>query len=144
MEVSMKWLREKYKCSSSKLCNIVYRAEFAKYRSGGNGGIYIEYCPEVDELIKSFMIRGKIKRMATQSERVYNHLQVFGSITNAQAHEMYGINHLPSVIRDVRDKYKVEFVKERQTGCNRYGEKVWWDKYIMRTPDKANKYWEGA
>lgn len=41
--------------------------------------------------------------MVTQAERVYNHLQVWGSITNAQAHEMYGIRHLPSVIRDIKN-----------------------------------------
>jgi hypothetical protein len=48
------------------------------------------------------------------------------------------------VIRDIKEKYKVEFEKERLTGCNRFGDKVWWEKYILKTSDKANKYWEGA
>ena len=83
--------------------------------------------------------------MVTQAERVYNHLQVFGSITNAQAHEMYGIRHLPSVIRDIKEKYKAEFApNERITGVNRFGEPTWWDKYILKQPPKANNYWEGA
>lgn len=82
--------------------------------------------------------------MVSQAERVYNHLQIFGSITNAQAHETYGIRHLPSVIRDIKEQYGAEFEKERMTGCNRFGDKVWWEKYILKQPTKANTYWEGA
>ena len=83
--------------------------------------------------------------MVSQAERVYNHLQIFGSITNAQAHEMYGIRHLPSVIRDIKEKFKVEFEpNERITGCNRFGEKVWWEKYRLKPPTQSNDYWRGA
>jgi hypothetical protein len=81
--------------------------------------------------------------MVTKAERVYNHLLVWGSITNAQANELYGIRHLPSVIRDIKEQYKAEFDKERLTGCNRFGDKVWWEKYILRIPEQT-KYWEGA
>lgn len=81
--------------------------------------------------------------MVSQAERVYNHLQVFGSITNAQAHEMYGIRHLPSVIRDIKEKFKVEFEpNERITGCNRFGEKVWWEKYKLKPKATTYKFWE--
>jgi hypothetical protein len=80
--------------------------------------------------------------MVSQAERVYNHLQVFGSITNAQAHEMYGIRHLPSVIRDIKEHYSAEFDKERMTGCNRFGEKVWWEKYILKPKETQYKFWE--
>jgi hypothetical protein len=80
--------------------------------------------------------------MVSQAERVYNHLQIFGSITNAQAHEMYGIRHLPSVIRDIKEKFNAEFEpNERITGCNRFGEKVWWEKYILKKQDNY-KFWE--
>lgn len=82
--------------------------------------------------------------MTTQVGRVYNHLLIFGSITNAQAHEMYEIRHLPSVIRDIKEQYKVEFEKERLTGCNRFGEKVWWEKYILKQPVQSNEYWKGG
>lgn len=82
--------------------------------------------------------------MVSQAERVYNHLQVFGFITNAQAHEMYGIRHLPSVIRDIKKKYNVEFEEnERVTGVNRFGEKVWWDRYRLKKLPIANGYWKG-
>ena len=43
--------------------------------------------------------------MTSQSERIYTHLRIFGTITNAQAHNDYGIRHLPSVIRDIKKKY---------------------------------------
>ncbi|MBQ1769095.1 MAG: hypothetical protein IIZ99_00125 [Turicibacter sp.] len=79
--------------------------------------------------------------MTSQAERVYNHLLIFGSITNAQAHENYGIRHLPSVIRDIKLKFNVDFDKERLTGCNRFGDKVWWEKYILKQK-KENKFWE--
>lgn len=82
--------------------------------------------------------------MTTQVERVYNHLLVFGFITNAQANEMYGIRHLPGVIRDIKKKYNAEFENERVTGCNRFGEKVWWDKYKLKQLPKANNYWRGT
>lgn len=83
--------------------------------------------------------------MVSQAERIYNHLQVFGFITNAQANEMYGIRHLPSVIRDIKKKYDVEFEpNERVTGCNRFGEKVWWEKYKLKQLPKANHYWEAV
>lgn len=80
--------------------------------------------------------------MTTQAERVYNHLLIFGYITNAQANEMYGIRHLPGVIRDIKEQYHAKFDKERMTGCNRFGEKVWWEKYILRPPETQYKYWE--
>lgn len=44
----------------------------------------------------------KETKMTAQSERIYTHLRVFGTITNAQAHSNYGIRHLPSVIRDIK------------------------------------------
>lgn len=80
--------------------------------------------------------------MVSQAERVYNHLLWRGSITNAEAHELYGIRHLPSVIRDIKEKYKAEFEpNERITGCNRFGEKVWWERYKLKKQDTYN-HWE--
>lgn len=83
--------------------------------------------------------------MTSQTERVYNHLLIWGSITNAQAHEMYGIRHLPSVIRDIKKKYNVEFAPNvRKTGVNRYGEPTWWDTYSLKKPESADNYWKGG
>lgn len=72
--------------------------------------------------------------MTTQAQRIYTHLQIWGSITNKQANEDYGIRHLPSVIRDIKKKYGVEFRKERITGeHNRFGDAVWYDVYFLKS-----------
>ena len=38
----------------------------------------------------------------SQEKRVIEHLKVVGSITNAEAHNEYGIRHLPAIIRDIK------------------------------------------
>jgi hypothetical protein len=38
-----------------------------------------------------------------QADKVWWHLKNLGSITNKICHEVYGIRHCPSVIRDIRD-----------------------------------------
>lgn len=38
-----------------------------------------------------------------QADKVWWHLKNLGSITNKICHEIYGIRHCPSVIRDLRD-----------------------------------------
>lgn len=38
-----------------------------------------------------------------QVDKVWWHLKNFGTITNKICHEVYGIRHCPSVIRDLRD-----------------------------------------
>ena len=38
-----------------------------------------------------------------QADKVWWHLKKFGKITNKECHEIYGIRHCPSVIRDIRN-----------------------------------------
>ncbi|NLE04237.1 MAG: hypothetical protein GX638_05465 [Crenarchaeota archaeon] len=65
-----------------------------------------------------------------QWERVLLHLEKYGKITNMQCHELYGIRHAPSVIRVLRQKgYKI--INERKQGINRFGDKVFYDEYII-------------
>ena len=73
----------------------------------------------------------------TQAERVYNHLKEHGFITNMQCHLLYGIRHCPSVIRDIKKKLLYEgslfyIDTEPQKGCDRYGNKVNWVKYLLK------------
>lgn len=68
----------------------------------------------------------------SQIERIYAHLQIRGSITNAEAHELYGIRHLPSVIRDIKKKHSVNIADEWKDGKNRYGEKCRWKLYSLQ------------
>lgn len=72
----------------------------------------------------------------TQADKVYWHLQEFGTITNTQCREIYGINHAPSVIKIIRqrllfegDKYRIE--NETKKGCNRFGKPTNWDVYKL-------------
>lgn len=72
----------------------------------------------------------------SQADKIYWHLQEFGSITNLQCHAIYGIRHCPSVIRDIRqrlrfegDKYRIE--NETKKGCNRFGKACNWDVYKL-------------
>lgn len=72
----------------------------------------------------------------SQADRVLWHLQTYGRITNLQCHDLYGIRHCPSVIRDLRKKFlkensKYSIINEKKKGCNRFGEPVWWDDYVL-------------
>lgn len=72
----------------------------------------------------------------SQADRVLWHLQTYGRITNLQCHDLYGIRHCPSVIRDLRKKFLKEnngysIINEKKKGCNRFGEPVWWDDYVL-------------
>lgn len=73
----------------------------------------------------------------SQIERVYAHLQIRGSITNAEAHNLYGIRHLPSVIRDIKKKYSVNITDEWRDGENRYSEKCRWKVYKIEQKQTA-------
>lgn len=75
--------------------------------------------------------------MTTQSERIYNHLQVWGTITNAQAHESYGIRHLPSVIRDIKKIYNIAIYDWWENGRNRFNEKCQWKVYSLNAKKTA-------
>lgn len=75
--------------------------------------------------------------MTSQSERIYTHLRIFGTITNAQAHNDYGIRHLPSVIRDIKKKYGVEITTKWETGTNRFNEKCRWEVYSLNEQKSA-------
>ena len=76
-------------------------------------------------------LRGK-----TQADKVFWFLQNYGSITNAQCHEIFGIRHGSSAIRDLRKRFRMtgepyEITNEPQKGCNRFGEPCHWDKYTL-------------
>jgi hypothetical protein len=73
----------------------------------------------------------------TQADKVLWHLETFGRITNMQCHELYGIRHAPSVIRDLRERFEREkspyCIKNEpaKEGCNRFGEPCKWDVYVL-------------
>lgn len=73
----------------------------------------------------------------SQASKVLWYLKTHGSITNMQCHEIFGIRHAPSVIRDIRKKFKeqnseYEVVNEPEKGCNRFGEPCHWVRYTLK------------
>ena len=67
----------------------------------------------------------------TQEQRILDHLQTFGSITQIDALKEYGIMRLASRISDLRDKeYDIETTYENS--LNRYGEKIRYARYVLR------------
>jgi hypothetical protein len=74
----------------------------------------------------------------TQAQRVFNHLQQKGTITNAQAHDLYGIRHLPAIIRDVKKKYDIPIYDWWTSGKNRFGEKCQWKIYSIKEKEEKD------
>ena len=86
----------------------------------------------VDKPIEWFVIFSR----KTQAQMIFWHLENFGKITNQQAHELYGIRHCPSPIRDLRDMFReknapYKIVNEHIDGINRWGKKTKYDEYIL-------------
>ena len=67
----------------------------------------------------------------TQAARIYEHLKQKGTITNAQSHNLYGIRHLPAIIRDIKKLYGAKISDDTQKGKNRFGEHCWWKVYRL-------------
>lgn len=81
-------------------------------------------------------LRGK-----TQAEKVLWFLEEHGRITNKQCHEIFGIRHAPSVIKQIRTAFKdkkhklyrqgLDIINEPKKGCNKFGEPTHWDDYVL-------------
>ena len=66
----------------------------------------------------------------TQCERVLRHMRDYGSITQAEATEEYGIYRLASRISDLK-RQGVPIKKEMVSGMNRYGEPTSFARYSL-------------
>lgn len=70
----------------------------------------------------------------TQKDRILDHLEKYGSITTWQSFELYGDTRLSDKIyRLKKDNY--EFDEEWITKINRFGEKVTFKKYILKSKE---------
>lgn len=69
----------------------------------------------------------------SQHARILAHLKIYKTITNKQAHDIYGIRHLPAVIRDIK-KHNPDLVitTRNDKGENRFKEKCWWKIYELQ------------
>lgn len=67
-------------------------------------------------------------------ERVFNYILDFGSITTRDAFNDLGCTRLSEYIRQLRQTMDIDDTIE--TGVNRYGEKVHWKRYFLRSEEK--------
>ena len=67
----------------------------------------------------------------TQCDRILRHLKDFGSISDNEAGDMYGIRRLASRIYDLR-KAGFEITSEMVKGKNRYGEPTRYSVYRLK------------
>ena len=66
----------------------------------------------------------------TQNDRIMRHLREYGSITQAEAMNEYGIFRLASRISDLRNE-GIKIKRTMETGRNRYGEKTAYARYEL-------------
>lgn len=66
----------------------------------------------------------------TQCERILRHLDDYGSITQGEAMQEYGIYRLASRVNDLRRR-EYPIATETVTGHNRYGETTHYARYRM-------------
>lgn len=72
-----------------------------------------------------------------QTERIVRHLELFGTITSAEAMGEYGIYRLASRISDLkRMGYDIE--REIVKGTNRFGESTHFARYSFRKEENIN------
>jgi hypothetical protein len=69
----------------------------------------------------------------TQRTRILNHLKRYGSITQREAYERYGIERLASRIHDLKGGGNI-IRAVRENGVNRYGEPTSYARYYWGGP----------
>lgn len=75
----------------------------------------------------------EVKKL-TQEERVLEYIKEFGSITTWEAFADLGITRLSAKIFDL-DKLGYKFDRKTEISTNRYGKKVHYTRYSLRTQD---------
>ena len=65
----------------------------------------------------------------TQQETILLHLLRNGYVTNKECCDLYGFRHLPSIIRDLKENYFVEFQTIKQKSLNRFKQKTDYVEY---------------
>lgn len=66
----------------------------------------------------------------TQREIVLDHMERFGTITRAQAFDVYGITELNTRIHELRKEGYI-ITSQYQSGYNRFGKKTGWYVYSL-------------
>lgn len=69
-----------------------------------------------------------------QQEVILLHLLYNGYITNKDCNECYGYRHLPSIIRNLKKYWSVQFKTYGQKSLNRYKQKTDYVEYHIQNP----------
>jgi len=75
--------------------------------------------------------------MLNQKERIIKYLQMFGSITSAEAFSSLGITKLATRISEMRHEDGLEFNIESVTGKNRFGQATRYARYSLKEDNNA-------
>lgn len=71
-----------------------------------------------------------------QKQRILEHIQKHGSITQKEAWELYGASRLSAIIYDLKNKDGYNIQTEMVKGKNRYGESTCYGSYSFIEQDK--------
>lgn len=66
----------------------------------------------------------------SQNAMILDHLKKFGSITSADAYELYGCHRLGARIADLK-AIGISITAERESGKNRFGQTVYYNRYRL-------------
>lgn len=93
---------------------------------------------EITRVIPSISDKFIDDHKLNHQEVVLLHLLNFGYITNNICSSAYGYDNGESIIRNLSEKYGVQFDKEQQKGLNvvnRYKQQTNYTKYFIKNPE---------
>lgn len=74
----------------------------------------------------------------THVYRVWKYLNDVGSITSLDAIREFGNTRLSATIFELRNRYHLPIISQRECGTNRYGEKTEYVRYILQSKERVN------
>lgn len=66
-----------------------------------------------------------------KTQKVIEHLNLYGSITSLEAIDLYGATRLSAIIFNLRHRYNLNIVNETINFTDRYGNKANYVKYVL-------------
>ena len=73
-----------------------------------------------------------------KTKAVMLHLEERGRINSLEAIQLYGATRLSAIIYNLRHKYEMNIINEREYFTDRYGSKAFYDNYILiKTKSKS-------
>ena len=71
-----------------------------------------------------------------KTQKVIEHLNLYGSITSLEAIDLYGATRLSAIIFNLRHRYNLDIISESVEFIDRYGSKSSFAKYILKKEEK--------